>query len=111
MRDEAGVVQLFSVSPSGGALEPITRGGHSVSSAWTWSPDGSRIAYVASGSVWVVEVASGASIALTPSTVGFGTPRPEACVFSPDGRRIAFMRQQSTAAGLHNQIFCVDVDA
>jgi hypothetical protein len=110
MRDEAGIVQLFSVSPSGGAIEQITRGGHSVSSAWTWSPDGSRIAYVASGSVWVVEVASGASIALTPAAVGSGAPRPEACVFSPDGRRIAFMRQQPTSAGLHNQIFCVDVD-
>jgi Tol biopolymer transport system component len=56
-------------------------------------------------------VASGASVALTPSTIGSGAPRPEACVFSPDGRRIAFMRQQPTSVGLHNQIFCVDVDA
>ena len=111
MRDEAGVVQLFSVSPSGGALEQITRGGHSVSSAWTWSPDGSRIAYVAAGSVWVVDVASGASLALTPPPAPSAAPRPEACVFSPDGRRIAFMRQQPTSAGLQNQIFCVDVDA
>ena len=111
MRDEAGIVQLFSVSPLGGPLEQITRGGHSVSSAWTWSPDGSRIAYGAAGSIWVVEVASNASIALTPPTAGSAAPRPEACVFSPDGRRIAFMRQQPTAAGLHNQIFCVDVDA
>jgi len=111
MRDEAGIVQLFSVSPSGGAIEQITRGGNSVSSAWTWSPDGSRIAYVAAGSVWVVEVASAASVALTPPTARSAAPRPEACVFSPDGRRIAFMRQQPTSAGLHNQIFCVDVEA
>jgi Tol biopolymer transport system component len=55
-------------------------------------------------------------VRLTDRTLA-APPRPEACVFSPDGRRIAFMRSaagRSTphgppAAEVHNQIFVVDV--
>jgi Tol biopolymer transport system component len=66
--------------------------------------------------VVVVDGASGAGVRLTDRTLA-APPRPEACVFSPDGRRIAFMRSaagRSTphgpqAAEVHNQIFVVDV--
>jgi hypothetical protein len=70
--------------------------------------------------VVVVDVASGASTRLTDRTIP-APPRPEACVLSPDGRRIAFMRHMPVplpaggpqpgdpAAAAHNQIFVVDV--
>jgi Tol biopolymer transport system component len=66
--------------------------------------------------VLIVDVPSGASTRLTDRTMPT-PPRPEACVFSPDGRRIAFMRSvagQGTklggaAAKVHNQIFVVDM--
>ncbi|MEI6659713.1 MAG: DPP IV N-terminal domain-containing protein, partial [Planctomycetota bacterium] len=86
-----------------------------VASSFTWSPDGRLIAYVTDASLFVVDVTSGASTRLTDRTIP-GPPRPEACAFSPDGRRIAFMRSvagHSTqpgdrAAKVHNQIFVVD---
>jgi hypothetical protein len=116
MRDEAGVVQLFTVSPNGGQPVQVTHDDWGVASSFTWSADGRRITYVADSSVFIVDVASGASTRLTDRLVA-ALPRPEACVFSPDGRRIAFMRSvagQSTqcgnsAAKVHNQIFVVDV--
>jgi hypothetical protein len=116
LRDEAGVVQLFTVSPIGGPPVQVTHDDWGVSSSLSWSVDGRRIAYVADSSVFIVDVASGASTRLTDRLVA-ALPRPEACVFSPDGRRIAFMRSvagQSTkrgdpAAEAHNQIFVVDV--
>jgi hypothetical protein len=120
MRDESGIVQIFTVSPTGGEPEQVTRDAWSVASSFSWSPDGGRIAYVADASVFVVDVASGASTRLTDRLVA-APPRPEACVFSPDGRRIAFMRSVAgplpaggtqhgdPAAVLHNQIFEVDV--
>ena len=104
MRDERGVVQLFTVSPRGDGPVQVTRDPWPVASSFTWSPDGRRIAYIADGSVCTVDVDSGASTRLTDPTPA-APLRPEACVFSPDGRRIAFLR---TIAAAHNQIFVVD---
>jgi hypothetical protein len=116
MRDDLGIVQLFTVSPNGGQPVQVTHDAWSVASSFSWSPDGRRIAYVADSSVFVVEVASGASTRLTDRTIA-AMPRPEACVFSADGRRIAFMRSVARgstqpggpAAAVHNQIFVVEV--
>ena len=118
MRDEVGIVQLFAVSPNGGRPVQVTRDEWHVTSSFSWSPDGRRIAYVADSSVFVVDVASSVSTRLTDRTIA-APPRPEACLFSPDGRRIAFMRRvagNSTqfgdpAAEVHNQIFVMDVPA
>ena len=72
-----------------------------MASAFSWSPDGGRIAYIADGSVMTVDIGSGRSWRLTLRTAA--APRPEACVFSPDGRSIAYMRTLT-----HNQLFVVD---
>jgi Tol biopolymer transport system component len=106
MRDDAGVVQLFTVSPNGGESEQITRTPWNISSAFTWSPDGSRIACVGDGRVQLVDADGGGIAPLTDAAAG--PPRPEACVHSPDGRRIAFLRSVAGAGGTHNQIFVVD---
>jgi hypothetical protein len=52
-----------------------------------------------------VEVATGVSRRLTPRRIDRSDPRPEAVVFSPDGRSIAFVRHVVTAGETHNQIF------
>lgn len=124
MRDDLGVVQIFTVSPNGGRPAQVTRDAWHVASSFSWSPDGRWIAYVADGSVFVVDVAGGESMRLTDRTIA-PLPRPEACVFSSDGRRIAFMRSVAaplqspsqahstqrgeSGAGVHNQIFVVDM--
>jgi hypothetical protein len=107
-RDDAGVVQIFTVSPTGGEPTQMTVGGSGVESCFTWSPDGARIACVIGGCVTVVDAGSGACRPLTlpwPEA----PPRPEACVFSPDGGRIAFMRHLTSGVARHNQIFVVDL--
>jgi len=109
-------VQLFTVSPHGGTPVQVTHDDWSVASSFSWSGDGRRIAYVADLSVFIVDVTSGASTRLTDRTIP-APPRPEACVFSPDGRRIAFMRSvagrstqpEDAAAKVHNQVFVVDM--
>lgn len=105
MRDDRGVVQVFTTSPLGGEPVQVTSDPWDVASAFTWSPDGSRIAYVADSSVMTVDVASGTTRRLTHPTPGPTAPRPEACVFSPDGTHVAFMRTLPTPAGDFNQIF------
>lgn len=107
-RDEIGVVQVFTVSPRGGAPRQLTHHRSSVDSAFTWSPTGDRLACVIDGSVSLVDARDGEVVRLAPRK-GAAAPRPEACVFSPDGRRVAFVRRVGSPAGEFNQLFAVDV--
>jgi hypothetical protein len=109
-RDDEGEVHIFTVSPAGGAPAQLTHGSRDIASSFTWSPDGRWIACVADGSVCLVDAADGQLHRLTPPVRDESTPRPEACVFSPVGTRIAYARRLPDQAGrVHNQIFVVDV--
>jgi hypothetical protein len=101
MQDEAGVVQLFGVSPNGGEPRRITRNPWSVASAFTWSPDGGQITCVMDNSVFVTDVATGKSERWSQRTDDANAPLPLACVFSPDGKSVAHLRN----CGGKNQIF------
>ena len=46
MKDDAGIVQLLTVSPSGGEPRQLTHAPWSIASCFTWSSDGRRIACV-----------------------------------------------------------------
>ena len=105
MQDDDGVVQLWTVSLRGGALRQITRAATGVASAFTWSPDGRTVALVLDGGVGVTDVAGGAIRRLTPPAAE--PVLPFACVFSPDGRQIAFMRTVARAGAAFAQIFVV----
>lgn len=107
MMDEAGAVQLWLVAARGGALRQITRNPSGIASAFTWSPDGHMIAHVMDGGVCVTDVASGATRRLTSANAAPALPL--ACVFSPDGRHIAFMRSVAHGGGTFTQIFAVAV--
>ena len=107
MMDDAAVVQLWLVPPRGGALRQITRNPFGIASAFTWSPDGRAIAHVMDGGVCVTDVASGATRRLTPANAA--PALPFACVFSPDGRHIAFMRSVAHGGEAFTQIFAVAV--
>ncbi len=101
MRDDNGVVQLWTISPNGGVMRQITRDNWDVASAFSWNSSGKSIAYVADNSVFVVDVQSGKSQRLTPRTDDENAPLPLACVFAPNGKRIAYLKRVSG----WNQIF------
>ena len=105
MKDDAGVVQLWTVSPNGGDPVPATHNPSDIASAFSWSPDGKRIAHVMDNSACVTEVATGITTRLTARTADAVAPKSEACVFSPDGKRIAYMRRLPQGAEAFNQIF------
>jgi hypothetical protein len=99
MRDAAGVVQLWTVSPNGGEPRQLSGNPHDIASAFTWSPDGTFVAHVMDGSVCTTDAANGVTTRLTAK--GGPPPRPEACVVSPGGRHIAYVRP----VGGWNQVF------
>jgi Tol biopolymer transport system component len=111
MKDDTGTVQLWTVSPLGGAPAQVTRNPWSIGSAFSWSPDGRFVAHVMDNSVALTEVSSGKTVRLTPRSSNAAAPRPEACVFSPDGKKIAFVRRLPGAGGDSNQICVVSMGA
>jgi len=106
MKDDAGVAQLWTVSPNGGPpAQEVTHNPWPVASAFTWSLDGRWIAHVMDNSVCVTEAASGQTLRLTPRSDDAGAPRPEACVFSPDGKKVAYVRRVPSPTTPCNQVF------
>lgn len=109
-KDDEGAVQVFVVSPNGGPLRQVTFGKLSIASAISLSPDSTFVAYVADSSIFITNLVSGQSQRLTAATPD-NPPRPEACVFSPDSKSIAYMRTVQQGSKAHNQIFVVSVPA
>lgn len=101
MRDEAGVVQLWTLSPNGGEPRQVTRTEHGVQSAFNWHPDGRSLAFVSDNSIMLCEAKSGELVRLTARTDS--APSADAVVFSPDGKHIAYMREIDG----FNQLFVV----
>jgi hypothetical protein len=90
MRDERSVVQFWTISPTAAKPQQITRARHGVESAFSWSPDGKSVAMVIDGCVGIVSVEDGTWRAIAGDS-RFPL-RPEACVFSPDGEQVVYMR-------------------
>ncbi len=111
MKDDDGVVQLWTISPNGGPPRQLTHTRWPIGSAFTWSPEGDHIAYVMGGSICVTEVAVGKTRRCTPRSDDASAPRPEACVFSPDGTKIAFVRRVRSGQGTFNQVFVLFLGA
>lgn len=106
LKDERGVTQLWSISPRGGQMRQITQNPHDIASAFTWSPDGRLIAHVMDRSVCVTDLATGKTSRLTPRhNDPADAPKPFACVFSPDGRSVAYTRSIPSSDGRFDQIF------
>jgi hypothetical protein len=108
MRDDAGHTQLYVISPSGTELRRITRYPFDVASAFSWHLDGKHVAHLADGSVWIVNTDTGESHRLTAPVANSLLPRPEACVFSPEGSRIAYVQPVVRDGATWNQIFVVE---
>jgi Tol biopolymer transport system component len=109
MRDDNGVAQIWTISPNGGEPRQVTTAPFEVASAFSWHPAGNTIAYIADYSVFTTDVASGETVRRSERADSASAPRPEACVFSPDGNRIAYVRRMLTGSVFFNQIFVTEV--
>ncbi|AEX49961.1 YidR family protein [Rahnella aquatilis CIP 78.65 = ATCC 33071] len=91
MKDRSGVVQVWTVSPNGGEPVQISHSGQGIQSAFSWSPDGKSLALVCDNSVMRLDWESGKMQRLTQRSEI--APCADAVVYSPDGSKVAFMRQ------------------
>ena len=93
MADEYGIIQLWSISPEGGAPEQVTRLPDSIASVVNWHLQGDAVAFVCDNSIMACDIRSGICRRLTPRTEQ--APCGDAVVWSPDGLKIAYMRDIS----------------
>jgi len=111
MKDDAGITQLWTVKPGDGTCLQLTFNPHSVSSAFTWSPDGGSIAHTMDNSVFLTDTSTGRGRRVTTRVEDASAPLSDACVFSPDGEKIAFMRRKNVAGVEANHICVVFLNA
>jgi Tol biopolymer transport system component len=94
MKDDTGTVQFWMISPDGGSPQQLTRARVGIGSAFTWSPDGNWIAAVVDESASRIDAKTGAATPLSPPSTPDDAIRPEACVVSPNGKQIAYVRRR-----------------
>ena len=111
MKDDEGIVQLWTVAPKDDSVSQLTHNPWDIASAFTWSPDGSNLAHIMDNSVFLTDAATGDCQRVTSRVSDETRPRPEACVFSPDGSKIAFMRKHSIDGVVSNHVCVVFLKA
>ena len=100
--------ELYRALLAGGDPKQITNNQHSISSAFTWHPGGQHVAFVMDRSVCVVDIATGVTTRVTERRADEeSSPRADACVVSPDGSKIAFIRRLTHSDGGEFNQVCV----
>lgn len=103
MRDDAGVVQLWLIAAEGGEPRQLTHNATDIQSAFNWHPSGAALGFVLESRIALCDSATGAIVFLTDSHPEH-QPSADAVVFSPDGKKMAWM---APAAGFR-QLWVAD---
>lgn len=89
MRDDRGVVQIWLIAPDGGDLRQLTSTPHGIQSAFNWHPGGTCLGCVVDSRIARCDARTGE---VTFLTADHGNPpSADAIVFSPDGKKVAWM--------------------
>lgn len=108
MKDDNGIVQIYTISPNGGNINQVTKNLFSIASAFSWSQDGKLIAYAGDNSIYVTDVETGVTTSVAPKD-SERPVLPLAVVFSPDNKKIAYQREVKDGDKIFNQIFITEL--
>lgn len=103
-KDAAGFIQVFGISPNGGAPRQLTNQPFSIQTPFNFSPDGNQVAYTADNSVFITDLRTVHSQRLTPRSTDDNAPI-NGVVWSNQGDRLVYNRYVNTAQGRYIQIF------
>lgn len=109
MKDDSGIVQVFSVPTQGGSVRQITRFDSSIQAQFNVSPDGKRLSVVADNSIWLVDMANGKTVRVTEKTSDEDRPVGGA-LWSHDGKILVFNRYVRAGDKLYLQIVRMDAN-
>lgn len=103
-KDSSDHIQLFGVSPNGGAIRQLTNQPFSVQSPFNFSPDGNFVAYVADNSVFVADLRTGEPQRLTPRSTDEDRPI-NGVIWSHGGDCVVYNLYVNSSQGRYLQIF------
>lgn len=103
-KDSSDHIQLFGVSPNGGAIRQLTNQPFSVQSPFNFSPDGNFVAYVADNSIFVADLRTGEPQRLTLRSTDDDQPI-NGVIWSHEGDCVVYNRYVDTSQGRYIQIF------
>lgn len=102
-KDDKGIVQIFSVSPNGGAIQQLSFNAFSVEGPINVSPDDQYISYIADNSVFITDIKTQQSYRLNAADKNAAPAG--AVIWSNDGKTLAFNRKVKDGEGSYYQIF------
>ena len=96
--DKKGVIQLFLVSPDGHKNRQLTFNDHSIEGPFNFSPNGSRVAYIADNSIYITRLDDGLTERMTPR---FADPEKPvgAVVWNNRGNTLTYNRYRKDRSG------------
>ncbi len=100
--DDKGMVQVYAVSPNGGAITQVTYNDFPVQGPINISPDNTYVSYIADNSVFITGLQTHVSERLTPRSAD--APVGSA-IWSNDGKMIAYNRRVKKEGKPYVQIF------
>jgi hypothetical protein len=81
---------IYSIRPDGTGLRQLSSGGRSSGPRWT--PDGTRIAYLHAGNLWIMNANGSHKDRITRAAPTYTDSRPS---WSPNGRYLAFVKTRA----------------
>src|SRR3990170_3494042 len=108
MKDDIGIVQVFSVPTQGGSFRQITQLDSSIQAQFNVSPDGKLLSVVADNSIWLVDTDSGEMVRVSERTNDEDRPVGGA-LWSHDGKILVFNRYVSADNKPYLQIVKINV--
>lgn len=109
MKDDQGIVQLFSVPTIGGEIRQITKNDFSIETAFDIDPAGNRAAYGSGKKIYMTNLDTGATSCITP-TVSDQYSDLRAIQWSPSGLLLAYNRKVVLGDTAFFQIFTLAID-
>ena len=108
MKDNDGIVQLWSIPTIGGEMKQLTHLKFSVQAQYNVRPDGRVLSVIADNRIWLVDATDGHATAITERHVDREAPVAGA-LWNPTGTMLVYNRYAVAGTDYHLQIFRIDL--
>jgi Tol biopolymer transport system component len=109
MKDDKGIVQIFSIPTLGGTVRQVTHLAHAIQSQFNVSPDGKQLSAVADNSIWLIEIVTGNAVRVTEKSQDENAPVGGA-LWRHDGKVLVFNRYIGEGDQRYLQIIKIDLE-